>query len=219
MLILAVPGFLYYLLTVGGKNRYKSLPFFGPKVLAKTSHKFHGTVIPDTIFHKLPAFTLTDQEGKVITDSSFANKIFIASFFYTGCGNACDVINENVRKLAVTYQKNNMVRFVSITVDPEHDQPLMLKHYAEKFKLPASKWLFLTGDTTQVYNLAQNGFLLNAAKMPDGQFVFNDKLVLIDAEKRIRGYYPGNKIQEIARLNDEIKVLISEELRKIKAPN
>ena len=42
VLILAVPGFLYYLLTVKGKNRYHSLPKFGPKTITKTTHKSTG---------------------------------------------------------------------------------------------------------------------------------------------------------------------------------
>lgn len=219
VLILAVPGFLYYLLTVGGKNRYKSLQYFGPKKLSGTYHKFHGTKIPDTIYHSLPAFKLTDQNGKPVTGGSFDKKIFVASFFYTGCPNVCSEINENLRKLAVTYRKNSMVKFVSITVDPQHDDVPALKKYAAKYQLPADKWLFLTGDTAAVYNIARNGFLVNAAKLDKGEFAFSDKLILIDADKRIRGYYAGTSAPDVSRLNDEIKVQISEELRKIKAPN
>ncbi|MDB5000044.1 MAG: electron transport protein SCO1/SenC, partial [Mucilaginibacter sp.] len=36
-----------------------------------------------------------------------------------------------------------------------------------------------------------------------------------DAEKRIRGYYSGTSTTDLTRLNDEIKVLIAEELRKV----
>lgn len=219
VLILAVPGFLYYLLTVGGKNRYKSLLYFGPKKLSGTFHKFHGEKIPDTTYHQLPQFSLIDQNGNTVTKNSFEKKIFVAGFFYTGCPNICSQINENMRKLAVTYRKNTMVQFVSITVDPQKDSPEVLKKYTTRFDIPADKWLFLTGDTASVYNLTRNGFLVNAAKLDNGEFAFSDKLVLIDAEKRIRGYYAGTSAPDINRLNDEIKVQISEELRKVKAPN
>jgi len=64
VLILALPGFLYYLLTAEGRNRYKPLPVYGPKLLAKTSHKVNGNDIPDTIYHHLPGFKLYDQYGK-----------------------------------------------------------------------------------------------------------------------------------------------------------
>ncbi|MCC8410847.1 SCO family protein [Mucilaginibacter sp. UR6-1] len=220
VLILAVPGFLYYLLTVGGKNRYKGLNYFGPKKLSGTFHKFHGEKIPDTTYHTLPQFKLTDQDGKEVSTNDFDKKIFVASFFYTGCPDVCKSINDNVRKLALNYRKNDMVYFLSISVDPQHDTPGILKQYAEKYKdVPAGRWLFLTGDTASVYNLARNGFLVNALKVNDKEFIFSDKLVLIDADKHIRGYYTATSAPEVNKLNDEIKVQIAEELRKIKAPN
>ncbi|MFD2148108.1 hypothetical protein [Mucilaginibacter antarcticus] len=80
-MILALPGFLYYLLNTKGKNRYKPLPYFGPKEMSGTSHKFHGEVIPDTTYHQLPAFKLVDQNGDTVSSESLANKIFIVNFF------------------------------------------------------------------------------------------------------------------------------------------
>lgn len=218
VLILAVPGFLYYLLTVKGKNRYKPLPFYGPKVVAKTGHKFHGKYIPDTIYHKLPDFKLVDQDNQPVSLKSFDNKIFVAGFFYTQCPSICDQVNSNLDSLVKGYAHNKMLHFVSITVDPMHDSPATLKAYAAK-QASTAKWQFLTGDTSTIYNLAAKGFLVNAAHAGNNQFVVDDKLVLIDADKRIRGYYSGTSITDMNRLNDEIKVLIAEELRKIKAPD
>ncbi|WP_158825213.1 SCO family protein [Mucilaginibacter lacusdianchii] len=219
VLILAVPGFLYYLLTVKGKNRYKPLPFYGPKQVAKTGHKFHGTYIPDTIYHKLDDFKLVNQEGKPITLKDFEYKIFIVNFFYSHCPSVCDVMNKNMQRLADAYGKNRMVKFVSITVDPERDTPETLKAYAQQYKARPNKWMFLSGDTTSIYSIARKGFLVNAVKVSDNDFVYDNRLILIDQEKRIRGYYDGTKEADITRLNDEIKVQIAEELRKIKAPD
>ncbi|RFZ95647.1 SCO family protein [Mucilaginibacter conchicola] len=213
--ILALPGFLYYLLTAKGKNRYKPLPFFGPKEVAKTGHKFHGTYIPDTIYHKLSDFKLTDQNGKEVSFKNFDKKIFIANFFYTGCPSVCTTVNKNVAELVYAYRKNPMVYFLTITVDPDKDKPAVLKQYAKQFEL-TNKWLFLSGDTTTTYNLARKGFLVDALKVPGkDEFIYSDKLILIDAEKRIRGYYSGTTSGDITKLNDEIKVQIAEELRKV----
>jgi protein SCO1/2 len=212
--ILALPGFLYYLLTVGGKNRYKPLSFYGPKQVAKTSHKFHGKIIPDTIYHKLPDFKLTDQNGQEVTGKSLDDKIFIASFFYTNSTGVSNAVNDNVKAWLSDFKKNKMVCFVSITVDPQRDSVSALKKYAQKYNSPGVKWMFLTGDTSVIYPLAQKGFLVNALKAGDGNFIYSDKLILIDKEKRIRGYYSGTESKDITRLDDEIKVLIAEELRK-----
>ncbi|WP_377137677.1 SCO family protein [Mucilaginibacter lutimaris] len=212
--ILALPGFLYYLLTAKGKNRYKPLSFFGPKQVAKTGHKFHGNYIPDTIYHKLNNFTLTDQNGKEVSLKNFDKKIFVASFFYTNCPSVCNEVNKNISELVYAYRKNPMIYFTSITVDPTRDTPQALKKYAGRFE-ETRKWLFLSGDTSTTYNLARNGFLVNAVQAGNDDFIYSDKLILIDAEKRIRGYYSGTSAADITKLNDEIKVLIAEELRKV----
>jgi protein SCO1/2 len=218
VLVLVVPGFLYYLLTAEGKNRYKPLPIFGPKSLAKTTHKVKGKDIPDTIYHTLSDFTLINQDGKVVSLKTFDNQIFVVDFFYTRCQGACSVANGYISLLDSNYAKNKMIRFVSITVDPEHDSTAVLKKYFKSFKPVPAKWMFLTGDTTTIYNLARKGFLVNALKTGNNDFIYSDKLILIDQDKRIRGYYTGASTDEMSRLNDEIKVLVSEELRKNDKP-
>jgi len=219
VLVLIVPGFLYYLLTAEGKNRYKPLAVFGPKVLAKTTHKVKGKDVPDTLYHTLPDFNLTDQNGKAVSLKTFDNKIFVVNFFYVGCPSVCGLMNRNVNVVDSFYTKNKMVYFVSVTVNPKQDDVAVLKKYAGSFNQPLSpKRLFLTGDTATIYNLARNGFLLNALQTGPNDFVYSDKLVLIDSEKRIRGYYTGASTDDVDRLNDEIKVLISEELRKNDKP-
>ncbi len=218
VLVLVVPGFLYYLLTSQGKNRYKPLPIFGPKLLAKTTHRIKGKNIPDTIFHILPDFKLTDQNGKPVSLKTFDDKIFVVGFFYTHCPDVCKLMNKNISFLDSIYAKNKMVDFVSITVDPERDSVEVLKNYTKNFKPLSAKWLFLTGDTSSIYNLARKGFLVNALRVNKDEFIYSDKLVLIDQNKRIRGYYTGASTDEVNRLDDEIKVLISEELRKNDTP-
>jgi len=218
VLVLLVPGFLYYLLTAEGKNRYKPLPIFGPKQVAKTFHQVKGKAIPDTIYHSLKDFNLTDQNGNPVSFKTFDKKIIVVNFFYTGCPSVCSEVNKNMGMLISNYEKNKMLRFVSITVDPEHDTPSILKSYAEKFKPVSPKWLFLTGDTTTIYNLARNGFLVNALKAGKDNFIYSDKLILIDQDKHIRGYYSGAATTEVTRLNDEIKVLVAEEILKNDTP-
>ena len=217
VLILALPGFLYYLLTVKGKNRYHSLPKYGPKEIAKTTHRVKGKDIPDTIYHTLGDFRLTDQDGNSVTPATFDGKIFIASFFYTHCPTVCSAMNANMDSLAQAWAKNKMVYFASITVDPERDPVSVLKAYSRRFP-ESAKWMFLTGDTSTIYPLARKGFLVNALRIDKDNFIYSDKLILVDQHKRIRGYYSGASITDVLRLNDEIKVLISEELLEKDVP-
>ena len=214
VLVLVVPGFLYYLLDAHGKNRYQPLNIFGEKSLAKTFHKVKGKSIPDTIYHTLPDFELTDQDGNQVSLKTFKDKIFVVNFFYAGCPSVCKLMNENVNVIDSLYKKNPMVYFASITVDPARDNVAALKNYASGFKSLSPKRMFLTGDTATIYNLARTGFLVNAVQTGPNDFLYSDKLILIDSEKRIRGYYTGASSTEVDKLNNEIKVLIAEELRK-----
>jgi protein SCO1 len=236
VLILALPGFLYYLLTAKGKNRYEPLSYFGPKKLAKTSHGVKGKSIPDTIYHSIPDFILHDQYGKGVSSATFKDKIVIVNFFYTHCPTNCNQVNKNISTLAGGYAGNKMVYFVSITVDPQRDTTGALKAYADKFnslyKMADAKgdttanvrdvktrfnisdhWLFLTGDTATIYPLARNGFLVNALKESNGEFIYSDNVIMIDSHKHIRGYYSGTSADDMTRLDNEIRVQISEELR------
>jgi protein SCO1/2 len=212
VLVLVVPGFLYYLLTAHGKNRYKPLAVFGPKQVAKTTHKVNGKDVADTIYHTIPDFNLTDQNGKSVSLKTLDNKILVVNFFYTGCPSVCELMNRNVNVIDSFYTRNKMVYFVSITVNPKHDDVSVLKKYADSFKDLSAKRMFLTGDTSTIYNLARKGFLVNALQ------TYSDQLILIDRDRRIRGYYTGASTLEAERLNDEIKVLISDELRKNDTP-
>jgi protein SCO1/2 len=218
VIVLALPGFLYYLLVTEGKNRYHSLRIMGPKPLAKTTHRVGGKDVPDTLYHSLPDFKLTDQDGKQVSLKNFYHKIFVADFFYTNCPGICRQMNENINELAANYAKSQMVYFVSITVDPARDSVPVLKAYSKTFKPLSPKWLFLTGDTSVIYNLARNGFLVNAVQTSKNDFIYEDKLILIDQDKRIRGVYTGNSTRDIDKLNDEIKVLKTEEIIKNDTP-
>ncbi|GAB3930118.1 SCO family protein [Mucilaginibacter myungsuensis] len=217
VLILAVPGFLYYLLTAKGKNRYKPLPYYGAKKLSGTSHKFHGKIIPDTLYHTVPDFTLTDQQGKQVSLKSIGEKILVLNFFYTNCGDACKEVNARMDSLVKRLAKNDLMQFASITVDPQRDNVPALQKFSAGFNRPADKWLFLTGDTSTIYPLARNGLLVDALQDGDN-FVLSNKIILLDSDHHIRGYYDVASTSDATRLGDEIKVQITEELRKKEKP-
>jgi protein SCO1/2 len=218
VLVLALPGFLYYLLVTLGKNHYNALHIFGEKTLSGTSHKVHGKAIPDTIYHTLGDFNLTDQDGKPVSLASFKDKIVVVDFFYSTCPSVCSTMNANMQQLVDAYTKNKLLEFVSITVDPKTDSVAVLKKYAAGFKAIAPKWRFLTGDTATIYHLARKGLLLNALQTTNREFIYSDKLVLLDEEHRIRGYYSGAVPEEATRLDDEIKVLLSQEILNHDSP-
>ena len=219
VLILIVPGFLYYLLQAKGKNRYKPLPVYGPKEVAKTYHKVRGKLVYDTVYHQIPDYNLYDQNGTKISLNNFKDQIVVYSFFYINCPTLCTQINKNIDSLTANFKQNNVLKFVSITVDPETDDAARLKKYAQNFHADERQWHFLTGDTSTIYPLGRKGFLVNTNEInaQPKQFIYSEKLILVDPQHRIRGYYNGVLVSDIERLNDEIKVLIAEKLRNVKS--
>jgi protein SCO1/2 len=218
--ILAVPGFLYYLLQEKGKNRYKPLAVYGPKKIANTFHSVRGKQIPDTIYHTLSSFTLLNQNADSVHLDSFKGKVVLINLFYSkGENYGVAFANKAMEGFSKVYEKNNLVRFVSLSIDTEYDKPGVLAPYAKKHEAKAGKWDLLTGDSTTVSSLIKDGLLLDAIKIKangETKFTFNNMFVLLDSQHRIRGFYEATNQEALSKLDDEIKVLIAEELRNMR---
>ncbi|NQX42085.1 protein SCO1/2 [Pedobacter steynii] len=218
--ILAVPGFLYYLLQDKGKNRYKPLPFFGPKEVAKTFHSVRGKQIPDTIYHLVPDFKLVNQQADSVNWKSYEGKILVLNLFYTtGNTYAVNFANKAMKAFEATYAHNKTVNFVGLSIDPSRDTPKVLSDYAVVLGAKAGKWDLLTGDSTTIYSLINKGLFIDAHReLQNGEqkFVYSNMFVLLDPQRRIRGYYEATSQEALSKLDDEIKVLITEELRNNK---
>jgi protein SCO1/2 len=217
--ILAVPGFLYYLLQEKGKNRYKPLHIYGPKQVASTFHSVRGKEIPDTIYHEVQDFKVVNQVGDSLSFASYKGKILILNLFYTQGNNyAVNFANKAMHALDLTYEKNKAIRFISLSIDPVVDRPAVLADYAKKQEAKAGKWDMVTGDSTQIYNLINKGLLIDALQenvAGEKKFTYSNMFVLLDTQHRIRGYYEATTQEALSKLDDEIKVLLAEELRNI----
>jgi protein SCO1/2 len=218
--ILAVPGFLYYLLKEKGKNRYKPLPFFGPKVIAATFHSVRGTKVPDTIYHKVGDFKLVNQNNDSVSLGTYKGKILIVNFFYSkGDNYGVNFANKAIKAFEAAYGSNQVINFVSLSIDPRNDSPEVLSAYAKRLDAKPGKWDLLTGDSTQIYNLVNKQLFVDALQENvDGttKFIYSNLFVLLDTQHRIRGYYETTSQEALSKLDDEIKVLILEELRNNK---
>jgi protein SCO1/2 len=218
--ILAVPGFLYFLLQDQGKNRYKPLPFFGPKKVATTFHSVRGKEIPDTIYHQVADFKLLNQEGDSLSFASYPGKILVLNLFYSSKpSQSVDFTNKAMKVYDSTYTRNKTINFISLSIDPQHDTPGVLKAYASKIGAKAGKWDLLTGDSTTVFNLINKGLFIDSQQnweKGELNFTYSNMFVLLDPQHRIRGYYEASSQEDLSKLDDEIKVLITEELRNNK---
>ena len=66
LILLAVPGTVYYLLKEKGINRYRPLPIYGEKQVAKTFTIKRRKQVPDTIYHVIRNFKFLNQKILII---------------------------------------------------------------------------------------------------------------------------------------------------------
>lgn len=217
--ILAVPGFLYYLLQAKGKNRYKPLPVFGPKIVASTFKTKRGVKIPDTIYHQIKNVKLVNVLGDTLKFDDIKKQLIVVNFFYSRNQSPLKEMNLRLQGLNEEYKDNSIIRFISISVDPDFDNTQVLAKYALNIGAKPNKWDILVADSSVVYPLAKQQFFVNALRSNRNKedFIFSNQFILLDADHRIRGYYTGTSSDEVKKMSDEMKVLITEELRKIKA--
>lgn len=219
LILLAVPGTVYYLLKEKGINRYRPLPIYGEKQVAKTFKIKRRKQVPDTIYHVIRDFKFLNQNSDTVSFPADSNQITVVNFFYSKCPVFCLNMNKEMARVAKIYNNNRLMRFISISVDPENDTPAVLYEYSKPFVAENKKWEFVTGDKDLIFSIAKNDFLVDAIQdtINKNEIIHTPMIILLDPQKRIRGYYDSSRgPDQVNVLIDEIKLLITEELRSIK---
>jgi len=156
----------------------------------------------------VPDFSLTERSGSVVHAGDLDGSIWIAGFIFTRCPDVCPALTARMADLQKALAGEPAIQLVSISVDPTHDTPAILRDYAAQAGAN-NDWLFLTGPRDQVASLLKDGF--KVAYADDGPaeapITHSDRLVLVDRERRIRGYYHGREAEDLARLTHDAQTL------------
>lgn len=159
--------------------------------------------------HRIADFSFVNQDGKTVTQKDYEGKIYVADFFFTTCQTICPIMTSNMEKVQDAIRNNPKVMILSHSVTPDIDTPEVLKAYAQKHHVDARKWNLVTGDKRKIFEIARSSYLAvktgSEAEMYD--MVHTENFVLVDRERRIRGFYDGTKETEIKRLIDDIRFL------------
>lgn len=166
----------------------------------------------DSTDHVVSNFSLTNQDGRIITESDFKEKIYVADFFFTTCEGICPLMSDQMERIAEEYKTNTNVLLLSHTVKPEDDSVPVLKKYAEKHNADSTQWHFVTGERMVINKLARTSYLLGGMEEDaSSDFVHTQFFALIDPQKRIRGFYDGTDSTDVNKLIGDIGILIREE--------
>ena len=186
----------------------------------------------------VPEFEFVNYNGERFTNKTVEDKVYVAEYFFTTCRGICPKMNANMRRVFNEFKDKENFAIVSHTCQPEVDSLPVLKDYARKMingklsflngtysvaeadstsAIPKTNWYFVTGDKSQLYRLARQGYLIDNGK-PDtaqninDQFIHTQFFALVDKNRRVRGIYDGLKEQEILKLLTDINDLLKEKI-------
>jgi len=149
---------------------------------------------PLSIGDEVPNFTLTDQNRRPVSSSSFKGKIIALNFIYTRCAlpNFCFRSSNNFGNLQKRFQKRlgRDLVLLTVTFDPVHDGPEALAKYAHTWNADPQAWRFLTGSVEQVRRVCD---LFGEDFFPDeGLMDHSLHTVVIDRNGRLVANLEGN---------------------------
>ena len=176
------------------ENNYTPIPVMGGKA------------------HRVANFRLTNHQGSRVSLADWENKIVVADFFFTRCPVVCPKMTRSLKNVQALYAGDKELMITSFTVDPGADSVQRLQAYAQKRNI-RDNWQLVTGDKKEIYKLARKSFLVTATDGDGGpeDFIHSELLILVDKQKRIRGFYNGTMPAEVDNLVRDISRLKKEE--------
>jgi protein SCO1/2 len=169
-----------------------------------------------------PKFELTNQDNVKITNDFYKGKVYVLEFFFATCPSICLKMNANMVTLQNAFFGNPNFGIVSITIDPAHDTPAVLKEHGALLGAKSANWNFLTGDKDYIYNLSNKGFNIYVGENSKvtGGFEHSGLFALIDKNGNIRCrkdeygnpilYYDGLEKKGVREIQQDIQALLKE---------
>ena len=192
----------------------KRLPIYQPNMV--NAELVDSTLQHVKKYHRIADFSLLNQNGDTITQENYRDKIYVADFFFTTCPTICPIMTANLVEVQAALANDPEVLLLSHSVTPEIDSVAQLKKYAIEKGVNDAKWNLVTGDKKQIYELARKSYLAVQEDGDGGPFdmIHTENFILVDKQRRIRGFYDGTKEKEMDRLLSDIEILKNSEEEK-----
>ncbi|WP_420604332.1 SCO family protein [Flagellimonas sp.] len=185
----------------------KMLPVFQPSMVDQSL--VDSTLHYKRKYHTIADFELTNQNGQKISQENYRDKIYVADFFFTTCPTICPIMTKNMAQIQNSILDDENVMLLSHSVTPVIDSVPQLKKYALEKGVIDSKWNLVTGDKKQIYELARKSYLAVKNDGDGGPYdmIHTENFILVDKERRIRGFYDGTNKDEIEKLLTDLEIL------------
>ena len=163
-------------------------------------------------YHKIAPFSFENQNGKIITQDDYEGKIYIADFFFTTCPSICPKMTANMGSIQKEIMNDSNVMLLSYSVTPKIDSVPQLKKYAIEKGVNDEKWNLLTGNKKEIYTMARKSYLAVKDDGDGGPYdmIHTENFILVDPEKKIRGFYDGTNTLAMRELLIDLEILKDE---------
>ncbi|UPQ80671.1 SCO family protein [Flavobacterium azooxidireducens] len=188
----------------------KKLPIFNPSDV--NPELVDSTVQHVSKYHTIADFSFTNQNGEIISQKNYEGKIYVADFFFTTCPTICPIMQDNMVEIQNAFKDVSDVMLLSHTVMPHIDSVPVLKKYAIEKGVIDSKWNLVTGDKKDIFYIARKSYLAVKTETEGELYdmVHTENFILVDKKRRVRGFYDGTNKEEIKRLIEDIRFLMTE---------
>lgn len=140
----------------------------------------------------VPGFELVDQAGRPVVFSELGDRVLLVDFIYTRCPGPCPVQTSRQvalqRRIPAALQAR--IRFLSLSLDPDHDRPAELARYAKERGADLSNWSFLTGPSETLAELAR-AYGVGSLRKPDGTIDHTLVTFLVHEGRLLDRYLPA----------------------------
>jgi protein SCO1/2 len=162
--------------------------------LMELNHTHRPAALP--VIGPVAGFTLTNQDGQVVTLADLSNRVWVADIIFTRCAGSCPIMSKQMESLQEALPAASRARLVTLTTDPDFDTPPILKKYGDRYGANSNHWTFLTGTKSEIGRLAANSLKLSAVPVkPEDQqnpadlFIHSTVFVIVDQHARLRGTF------------------------------
>jgi protein SCO1/2 len=156
---------------------------------------------------EVPDVKLVNQDGRPLSPKQFRGRALVVTFIYTRCPmpDQCPLLSANFAQLNSAILADEGLRkrahLLSVTLDPEYDQPAVLKAYGRTYAGGKfDNWDFATGDPAEVRRLAESLGLIYKAE--GDQVIHSLRTAVITPEGKLFKVYRGNEWKPDEVLND-----------------
>ncbi|MEM1259042.1 MAG: SCO family protein [Bacteroidota bacterium] len=205
--VFSILSLIIIYLIYGALKPSKRLPIYQPNMV--NPELVDSTLLDVKKYHTIADYQLVNQNGDTITQKEYQGKIYVADFFFTTCPTICPIMTKNMAEIQESILYDHDVMLLSHSVTPQIDSVEQLKKYALEKGVIDEKWNLVTGDKKQIYELARKSYLALKTVGDGGPYdmIHTENFMLVDKERRIRGFYDGTSREEMEQLLKDIEIL------------